>query len=815
MSTDQYGNLINNGGAPPAGFNRRAGGAYGSMRNGWSFRTYVPVIIGVGALLVLIVYGALIGVLWNEEDTTDIRLSGIHVKNHRIFISRNVVAVYNLTTRGLSVLQGGQIIGSPTIPGSGYLIVNKRSVSGNNHYIGDLDFEIIEEDADQYLVAHPEEHIMKELSKRAIQTYRPESKYSGITFLDQSNITMNGGSIVNVANLYATNIFGSIRGGVNETTASNLTTLDIGLFFGPLPNGSIALGYAPIPTAGTPLINQIYELKEDDVDELELVRFNEEDFAFVYSNGSLSPLYTIAGALDPVTNRATYTQPGKILNTGVASLQMRACSFEGPTGLGANVIAVVYQSNIDGNLYARVCDLSVPTAPVCGPSTNVSTGDAAVNGVYVVDGSPVLNDMTCLIHPDDELVAPTTLRWVVISYTSGTGGWKMAIQLNADVTVALPGTIPRTPPVLVGIVNNLTDVSTSTDLANTGQNSIQVTAIPEVGGYFVVTWKTESELQAGKTEVDYIDTTGPVLVLTTRSPLEFLTVYQNAGDDDWVFRTTVGLRDATTGHNKIYIGYNIEYSNFGRLVMIELATPVPSGTFATSPWFYQEVSEFASDLNALDGTNDASTLSVAAVCTDQVLVTYAGASTFLLPQSGITVLVNTATDQSCISLNSCVTVSSEALITNIFPYLLTTVWGSIAQSTFDCSDTGLTPFLSAVAIINGYNQYNSSLFIAPGLAGRVTVSYAPYDVPRQVTGIITGVYENITTATTQTGGSVNVCSFPYTIDGIACPFEAPAPVYACPGGYPTFSPYCTSSNARSPGPLVGYTDIYGNVQLSV
>lgn len=776
-------------------------------------------MIAVNVVLVGLIIVGFVGAVYffttiSATDRLHDVTEGFHTKNHRLFIRRNMVNVYNHTTLGLSVLQGGQLIGSPTIPGSGYLIVNKRSLEQSVAHAEEVPLD----DAVEFIQEYDEEHdlfwdphgeLAHNMRKREVMAYHPASRYSGITFRDQSNITMNGGDIVGVNDIFARHIYVQD----NETIGST-ANLQVGMAVGSLINGSLGVGFAASPVAGDPLVNQLFNLNAGGNNAFSSARFNNEKFVMLYQPTSGDQLLSIVGTVD-TNNVATYSATGVILDTGVLGTDMQSCSLEAADGTGANVLLVVYRSVIDSNLYARVCDLTVPAVPVCGPSTNVTAGDLGLNGVLVFNGATNirLNSITCLVHPDDG--ASTTMRWFVLGATDNNSGIMMAQKTNANVATALPVTIPRTPTVIVGDVDNLTDVSTSADLANGGKSVMQVDRL--TFGYFVIAWRTDANKTNGKVEVNYINTTGPAIQLTTRSPDLWTSSYDNSDNAAMTFDISVSQAQSllVTQIQMVYVGFSIGQSDFAHMWVGILAVPVAAAdAFPTTPWLATQTVEFANDINpqATLSFPQSATFSVESMCLNQVLVSYASGGTGVR-QYGYTVLLNVFPSIPCELNNGCVSVSTRTPFTNTVPYYARTMWRTLASDGFTCDGSDFTQFVTAFTIYDDFAYVNTSIYSAQGVAGEYTVSYGAFDKPRQVTGIATALYANQSLVTVQTGGTVSVCRWPNTIDGYSCPFEAPSPVYACSAGYLTFSPYCTSSNLRSPGQYIGYTNIWGDLQI--
>ena len=761
----------------------------------------------------------LIGAIWfyvrlPQETHYDAILQGIHTKHHRLFIQRNMVSIYNHTIVGLAVLQGGLLIGSPTIPGSGLLIVNKRNAVGQLVPLDHLAEHVVEE-TEEHLYVHDPEGIHKtDMRKRGIQAYSPASLYSGINIRDQSNIAMNGGDILGVDNIVATSISANVQSQKNGSSAQ-AAEIQVGMAVGFQINGTLGLGFAPNPGSRAPIVEQEYYLDSDDEDSFTAVRFNEQKFATIYRNSTGGPLLAIVGTLD-ANNYATYQGGASsiLLDAGVVGHDLQACSLEAEDGTGASTVLIVYKSAIDQDLYARVCDLSVPTAPVCGPSTNVSTGDAGVNGVYVYAAANIaLQSLTCLVHPTDG--ATTTKRWFVVAWTDSVSGLEMAQQIDANVALPLPNTTVVTATRIVGIVDNLTDTSTSTDLANIGKGAIEVERLQ--GGNFVTAWRTGTFLTEGKYEIDYINVTALVLQLVSRSPTLFVNAYDNLADADWQFDISVSQREPyLLGGEKqtIFVAYNVGPSSYGLLFFSTLAVPANvASPVGSSPWITSGRVQFSNDVNPLYtyAFPGSAGIFVEGVCANQAIVSFVTGGVGV-PQWGYTVLVNMAPTQACIDTGACGAVSTRVPYSSGIPYLSFTLWRTLASDSFDC-EASLTPFVTTYASYVDEDYFNSTINVSPGVVGEYTVSYAPLDRPRQVAGVVSAVYVTEELVSYVSTGEINVCDTMYTVDGRMCPFEAPAPVYACSSGLLTFSPYCADTDVNSPGQLVGYTDVLGNLQV--
>lgn len=781
----------------------------------WSTGSWGLAILQWGILAFLLIGGIWFFTQVPDYSRLEIVLEGVHTKDHRIYIQRNMVNIYNHTTLGVAVFQGGLLIGSPTIPGSGYLIVNKRNAAGKLHDLTGLNERIIEE-TDEHLYIHNNDGQAEfEARKRGVQAYSPASLYSGINIRDQSNIAMNGGDILGVDTITAMEIVANVRSQKNASSAQ-VAQMEPGMIVGFQLNGSVGLGFAQNPASLPALVKQDWYLDTDDADGLVSVRFNEEKFAVLYQNESGGPVLSIVGTLD-VNNRATYqgSAASIVLPAGTLGTDMLACSFEEEDGTGANVVLVVYKSAIDNDLYARVCDLSVPTAPVCGPSTNVSTGDAGTNGVYIYAASNiVLQSLTCLTHPSDG--ALTTQRWFVVAWTDSASGHMMAQQIQANVALPLPVTTVVTAPRTVGIVDNLTDVSTSNDLANSGKNTIAVDRLQ--GPNFVTAWRTGLSQDEGKFEVDFINVTSLTIELASRSATPFVTTFDNLADAFWEWDISVSQREPhLLGGEKqtIFIVYNIGPSAYGQLFFSTLEVPaVDADVVDSDPWIVDGTVQFSNKVNPLYTYSFPASagLMVEGICSNQALVSYVSGGVGIA-QSGYVVLVNMAPTQACVDGGLCASVSTPVPYSNGAPYLATILWRTLASDGFDCSSSALSSFVTVYASYVDVDYYNTSIRVATGVAGEYTVSFAPLDTPRQVVGVISAVYEDEGLVSYITTGEINLCATTYKIDGRPCPFEAPAAVYSCPSGLPTFSLYCADTDVNSPGQLVGYSDIWGNLQV--
>lgn len=824
----QHGGAPHNGGYPQPPPARGQGGVRidavnpvtGERLSWWAFSSGTLTFLTV--LSTAIAVFALIGVIWffvrlPGEESEDAFFSRVRFHKGRYFWRAPMVAMTNYTVLGLNVLQGGMLIGSPTIPGSGYLIVNKRSLKDSNPHPeerADLhDVEFVEEDEHNLVFKDPRGVLRENFSKRNVEWILPENgpKWSGITFTDQSNITMNGGDIVGVNDIYARHLYIA----VNETVGST-AGLELGLLVGPLINGSVARGYSPVPVAGETIVQQLFFLNEDDQDGFAVARFNNQRFIMFYLDALNGALQAIVGDVDS-NNEATYSSPAEVLAAGVLGSDMQVCSLEGSDGTGANVAMVVYRSALDGNLYARVCDFTNAGSPTCGPSTNLTSGDLGVNGVLVYDQASNihLNGLACQIHPDDG--ASTLQRWFTIGATTNNSGIMMSQQISANVSAALPVSIVRTPTVIVGNVNDLTSVSVSTDLANQGKHQMQLDRLSF--GYFVIAWRTNSSHLAGKVEVNYINTTGPAIQLTTRCPQQWVSADLNTDGASWVFDISVSQRGPYLLGGEmqvVYIGYAIGQSSFGHLWTSTLGVPLTANAaFPSNPWYEQQLGQFANSVNPIYtyAYPQAATFTVEAMCTSQVLISYVGPGVSA-PQSGYTVLVNAFPNQGCTGSGTCMSISSTAQFTTTLPYYALTAWRTLSSDSFVCDGTDFSQFVTAFVIYDAYSETDTLIKVGLGIAGEYSLGYGPFDVPQYVTGIVTGIYANQSLVTVQNTGNVNVCSWPYTIDGYACPFEKPGPVYACHSGYLSFSQFCAASNTLSPGQYVGYTNIWGDLELS-
>lgn len=745
-----------------------------------------PVIVGSGFLLltfciaVIALVGA--GIVFHEMpdisgvDTLTNKLRGVHAKHFRLYFQRNAVFGYNLTVTGTIFSQGGVVITNGPIPGSGYLINNKRSVqsAGAGAY---------DPTADEIALLRSED---PSRSARAIPPqYRPKPRYRGLNILDDSNITMAGGDIVGVGSIYANQIVQSF----NATAAFiNDTALQVGRAIGFLPNGSIGVGFADTPLAREPLVNEALNLATTQGNLLQLVRFNEDAFAFLYQSSAGGDVLARSGIIDPVTNRPTYTGSTQVL-APLTLTTFRACSFEAADGTGANTVAIVYLVPGTG-LLAQVCDLSNANASAC----------YSAPVLMQVDNSTVIQSIACQVHAAD-VGTNSPRRWISVAFTNTVAGFVFSQRFNASVSAVTPSDA-RTANRQIGLVTDLTNVSTSNDLANQPNGAIDIEYL--MPGYIVVAWRTGTSLTEGRLEVEYINATALTMDLATRAPFSFVTPADNINANSWVFDMSPGVPSPSSGIAAIFTAFNIGESITGYLQTTFLQTPVsPATTFGPTPWVYVERSEFAPNVNSLFAFNSAGTLSVSAVCSSQAVITYSTASGYVEPQQALSVLASVKSNQTCIATQSCVALSTPAVLSLKSAYLLQTVWNSLARSAFDCAPGGFTPFFSAFTVLSDFDNVNSSVYLGVGVAGTYSISYAPLDVPRTASGIITGVFPEQGLVTYQSGGSINVCDANIQIDGLTCPFEAAAPVYACYDGSLSFSPYCTSGNVQAPAQLIG------------
>ena len=383
----------------------------------------------------------------------------------------------------------------------------------------------------------------------------------------------------------------------------------------------------------------------------------------------------------------------------------------------------------------------------------------------------------------------------------------MALPLPVSTVV----TAART----VCIVDNLTDTSTSNDLANANKGSISVERLQ--GGSFVTAWRTGVNENEGKFEVDYINVTALEIQLSARSPTLFVSPTENLGLAWWQFDISVSQREPHLlgGYKQsIFVAYNIGPSTYGLLFFSTLEVPSDAALVVDSdPWITSGTVQFTNDVNPIYtyAFPSSAGLYVEGVCSNQAIVSFVSGGVGV-PQRGYTVLVNLQPTQACVDTGYCASVSTRVPFSNNIPYLGFTLWRTLASDSFDC-ETILTPFVSVYASYEAADYYNSTINVSPGVVGEYTISYAPLDQPRQVAGVASAVYETDSLVSYVVSGSINVCMAPYTVDARSCPFEAPAPVYACSSGLLTFSPYCADTEVTSPGQLLGYTDILGNLEV--
>lgn len=651
-----------------------------------------------------------------------------------------------------------------------------------------------------------------------VETVQPSWPVGGIRFVNNdAGIEMDGGNITGATAVYADNVYGDVRARLVGHTGRAIAA---GRAVGFLANGSLAEGFSPIPSSEDPIENQDLTLRSASVpfDEtfLSVVRFSEYEWAVLYANGTSSQaVFARRISVDPLTNARTYTGPGLVLATGTffTNRQFKACSLEAADGTGAKHVLISYIDATYESIWGTMCDLSNINAVVC------QTGAAAGGTLLVHSGlTPKISDMICTVRPAEETTPGA--RWATIAFIdSGTvpapsapleaiiaaeslpnntdtvqsGGWVFNVRFVVPASTPAVYPIAITPLRQIGAVDNLTDVSTSSDLSNC-PNCIKLHVVNTK--YYGVSWRTGVTYSEGKTEVEMLQLPGKTIALTKRWSGLWVTSYDNPDAEELYFFCSSGVLSGTWLN--LYMIFTIGGSN------VAIATAVRFDT-ATLAFGTTIRSHAIANLNPLYALNSDQALSIEGVCANQVVVSYSAISNGMLVGESVVVTYEPGLTTS--------TISAAKRFSNHAVYIASNSWRALSDSAFSCA-AGLHPFVTVFVTDDRLADSNSTIFAASGLAGSYSMTYAHRDKPERIVGVTTAASEADGTVAYQTSGSLNMCSYIDTSSGAACPYEFPAPVYACSDGEATLYQYCTDSNVYNPAQLLGFTSPLGDVNVS-
>lgn len=698
----------------------------------------------------------------------------------------NVSAVETLVSGNGLVLYGSPDDVIPTVPSS-----KKRSVDGV-------------ESVDEVEARQESYHI------------------GGIKFVNNPNgsIAMDGGNITGAGWVEVDNISGNVRNLVQGVAGR---AISVGEGVGFINDGTLAPGYATVPSDGTPLIEQAYYLVSNSPPDqntfIQEVRFNETDYAIIYRNASSNGgIFAKRIRVNTTTNQQENLGHGQILAGGIAhvSRQFKACSFQRPDGTGMAHVFVAYIDTVFESVWGIQCDLSTVTAPVC------QVGGTGNGTALVFSGlDPHINSLTCNAVPTQE--TSTSARYPVIAFTDGAGtpinttesyaiataeslplqttvegGWVFSSRFLVPAATAAVFPIKITTLRQIGAVSNLTDVSTSQDLASC-INCIYLS--PASGAYYSLAWRSNpADPTSGQTEIESVvaaPSVQPDLTLVTRWAGYWINAYDNPSNDGYEAFAATGIPSGDWMN--IYFGFSIGDST----AVIATAVRYNIVTLAYGTSLRTKV---AIDAQAVTGSSAFISLAADGVCSNRLVVSYSASTPRGIHGKSVVVAY-----ESTLLYSS---VSSGAIYSNSAPYVASVVWNTYGASAFTC--TGLIPFATMFVTTDEISETNTTVFLATGYVATQALTYSSPTEADTVVGVaVTSAAAAGDTFLYQAYGEINMCDYIDTTRGVSCPYELPAPVYVCNNGAPTFSPYCTVSSVASPAQRIGFTNVDGNVLLQI
>jgi hypothetical protein len=661
--------------------------------------------------------------------------------------------------------------------------------------------------------------------KRSADVVLPSAGQYGIHFHNGAAgiIDMDGGDIVNVNELQADTIIGTVSSRYNASTSDNIAP---GLAVGLLLNGSLGVGFSTNPNGGEPIYSQSQTLLllPQNSKLISQARLSLTQAVQAWMDDDDGGIQAVVTTVDLATNVSTNSDPVTILPAGQFLLRAFFIVALGNTAGDSltSALLVWVHNAASANIYARVIDFANPAAPVFqDPFAPTSLGFAALKNIDAFLQSATVVDHT---HAVGEAASS---RWVVIAFsdfagnnsavpltpnetTTGTpvyanvnGGWVYGFNVIANASATPTWPLNHTTLHQIGQVYGATDVSTSADLAGNCEQCIKLAH--STGSQYTVSWRTNSSLQTIQVEVEQLFLPERVLNLTTggRFAGYVLPNEQNPSGEDYLWDTSVGQPDSN-GVQYYHAGYTIAADQTGHLFTLRIVNGA-----ATSDWARTAI---GNDVQYPYSFFGGVLISLSATCGDRVIVTYT--TSLYGQQSTVSVLMSGMTPSECGVTGGCMLETPAASLAGIEAYVALTTWQTLGDGNFPC--TGLSPFFSAFGEEDQYVEDNTTIYATAGTVGSYTITYASSVASKYVIGVSTG-YTNLTTGLVevQTSGSLNLCQLPFGVLGRVCPYESPFYVYACPNGSLTWSKFCNDPTAMSPGPLLGLANVDGTLDISV
>lgn len=666
-------------------------------------------------------------------------------------------------------------------------------------------------------VQHEEE---QEGGKRMIL---PSAHQYGILFHngELGIIDMDGGNIINVHDLYADNIYGSVSSRVNGSTADNIAP---GLAVGLLTNGNVSIGFSPNPGSHPPVVNGYQAYTSGTAVLVATARYNINKTANAYldDNGAI---FLYVATRDDDTGVTTTSEPVEILAAGIAlgARTFKLISLGTADGNCANSVVLVYINNgASDNIYVRVMDLTDPEAPVFqDPFGSDQPGFGVLKTI-----TPRIQDAVAITHTHTLGEDPSS-RWIILAFSdvSGNnsavplttnetivgvpvfanvdGGWVYGFNVLANATATYTWPLNYAPIRQIGAVVDAGNVSTSNDLQGDCDQCIKL----HFGGVlqtYGVSSRAGGSLEGLQFEMEQLVLPAKTLNLTANGRLAGYTLQtgNNQGADDFYWGADLGQVDGS-GIQFYHAAYVIGESQFGHVFSM-----LVNNSASTSDSY---TGQFGNDVQYPYSSYVGSLVSVAATCSDRVIITYT--TTSFGSQHTVSVLLETQTPSRCLP-TGCQYTGTPVYASAYEAYVAQTVWSNLAASSYSC--TTLTPFFTTYTAYDMFSQYNSTIYSTSGMVGQYTLTYADLISPEFVVGVSVG-YTNLTTYLVeyQTSGSLDLSTLPNGILGRTCPFEAPFYVYACSNGSLSDSQFCRDPSATNPGPLVGYANVDCTLTVNV
>lgn len=668
----------------------------------------------------------------------------------------------------------------------------------------------------------PPLHLIGKRSADEANLVLPSAQQYGIYFHNGplGIIDMDGGDIINVDVLQANIIIGDLVSVVNGSTADNIAP---GLVVGLLRGGNVSVGFNPNPLYYDPVANQAQNTLAGTSQLLRTARIGTNKTASIYFDdaGAIQLFVTVR---DDDTGDNINSAPVEVLPAGIAVLRTALVVSLGDSTYGFlnSVVLIWVNDDTSDNIYARVIDLTDPTAPVFQDPWGVnSPGFAALKTI-----APRLQDATAISHVHVASEDPSS-RWIILAFsdttgnnsavpltanetatgtpvpTSVAGGWVYGFNVLANASMTPLWPLNYTGLRQIGTVYDLTSESNSTDLSGDCNKCIKV-QYTGVSQTFGVSSRTGAGLRSLQFELEKLVLPDKSLNLTADGRLAGYTLppEYNTVPDTYMWDHGIGNVDAS-GIQYLHVAYIIGGSQFGHVFTAKI-----NNSASTSDTF---TAQFGPDAEYPFSVYANGFLSIASTCADRVIVSYV--NTKYGRQETVSVLISSLTPSLC-SPSGCQYVGTRASVSSYSAYNFQTVWQNLNAQSYSCS--ALTDFFTVFATLNEFNVVNTSISMASGLVGSYSISYADNVRPVYVVGVATK-YTNLTSGVVeyQSGGAFDVASTAYPIIGASCPLQTVVPVYACTNGSISISPYCASSKTTSPGPYIGLASPPCTVTIAV